>query len=373
MTTIKGKKVLKQDYMTLYDAPPPNKPGQPVTDFKVEAEYKYTGQRQVKGIGLYYYNARFYDPEIGRFIREDSYDGELDNPQSQNIYIYVMNNPLKYVDPTGNYAEDSEENKNDFDIFKIFDAIKNITDILINGGISFVEEEKVVLKKNNLAIDKSEGSWESISETTMIDPDTGAIIDNPQLYFMNENLEIIDTDEMYDKLLSLTESEKFKTILQMLPKNEHIHVIGIGYGQGNTLGYWPVGGQGTGMILFDDKGNIGLYGSIEAGIYLGIGGSGGQRILVSNAENIYGIPSPAAGSIGLETGFGTTTVDVSLSFSTGDESLTFGSNTGAYLLGGPNFNLAYTFMYNPSWILASKNIGENQKIQEIFDVLQNAE
>ena len=85
-----------------------NKPGQPVTDFKVEAEYKYTGQRQVKGIGLYYYNARFYDPEIGRFIREDSYDGELDNPQSQNIYIYVMNNPLKYVDPTGHWNEESD-------------------------------------------------------------------------------------------------------------------------------------------------------------------------------------------------------------------------------------------------------------------------
>ncbi|OCL26025.1 hypothetical protein U472_08355 [Orenia metallireducens] len=48
-------------------------------------------------IGLYYYGARYYDPEIGRFTREDTYRGRLDNPQSQN----VMNSPLKYIDPSG--------------------------------------------------------------------------------------------------------------------------------------------------------------------------------------------------------------------------------------------------------------------------------
>ncbi|MFW6016292.1 MAG: hypothetical protein ACOCRK_07620, partial [bacterium] len=39
------------------------------------------------------------------FITEDSYRGELVDPQSQNVYIYVMNNPIKYVDPTGHNAE----------------------------------------------------------------------------------------------------------------------------------------------------------------------------------------------------------------------------------------------------------------------------
>ncbi|MCK4261385.1 MAG: hypothetical protein KAX49_20615, partial [Halanaerobiales bacterium] len=45
-----------------------------------------------------------YDPEIGRFITEDTYQGEISNSQSQNIFIYVMNNPMRYVDPTGNNA-----------------------------------------------------------------------------------------------------------------------------------------------------------------------------------------------------------------------------------------------------------------------------
>ncbi|WP_425415774.1 RHS repeat-associated core domain-containing protein [Orenia metallireducens] len=68
--------------------------------------YKYTGQKQVVSIGLYYYGARYYDPEIGRFTREDTYRGELDDPQSQHLYVYVMNSPLRYNDPTGHSAEE---------------------------------------------------------------------------------------------------------------------------------------------------------------------------------------------------------------------------------------------------------------------------
>ena len=45
--------------------------------------------------GLYYSNARWYDPTLGRFITEDP--ARADN----NWYAYTRNNPLKYVDPTG--------------------------------------------------------------------------------------------------------------------------------------------------------------------------------------------------------------------------------------------------------------------------------
>ena len=45
--------------------------------------------------------ARYYLPEIGRFISEDSYKGTQNDTQSQNRYIYCTNNPLKYIDPSG--------------------------------------------------------------------------------------------------------------------------------------------------------------------------------------------------------------------------------------------------------------------------------
>jgi RHS repeat-associated protein len=56
---------------------------------------RYTGQRWEDGIGLYDYNARYYDPVLGRFISADTIVPEPGNPQSLNRYAYVLNNPLK--------------------------------------------------------------------------------------------------------------------------------------------------------------------------------------------------------------------------------------------------------------------------------------
>jgi RHS repeat-associated protein len=66
------------------------------------AHYRYTGQEYDPEIGLYNYKARLYAPAIGRFISPDSVVPEPGNPQSLNRYAYVMNNPMRYVDPSGN-------------------------------------------------------------------------------------------------------------------------------------------------------------------------------------------------------------------------------------------------------------------------------
>ncbi|MCI0620714.1 MAG: RHS repeat-associated core domain-containing protein, partial [Acidobacteria bacterium] len=60
---------------------------------------QFTG-REHDGTGLYYYRARYYHPNLQRFISEDSIgfgDGE-------GLYSYANNNPLKFVDPSGNVA-----------------------------------------------------------------------------------------------------------------------------------------------------------------------------------------------------------------------------------------------------------------------------
>ena len=61
---------------------------------------KFTGQR-LDATGLYYYNARYYDATIGRFISADTVVQSPAKPQSLNRYSYCSNNPLKYVDPSG--------------------------------------------------------------------------------------------------------------------------------------------------------------------------------------------------------------------------------------------------------------------------------
>ncbi|AIQ17135.1 hypothetical protein H70357_11035 [Paenibacillus sp. FSL H7-0357] len=46
-----------------------------------------------------------YDPSIGRFINEDTIEGQIDNPLSQNLYTFVENNHITHIDPTGQYTE----------------------------------------------------------------------------------------------------------------------------------------------------------------------------------------------------------------------------------------------------------------------------
>ncbi len=62
----------------------------------------YTGQKENMDLGLMYYNARYYIPSLGRFLSADTIVPDPANPQSYNRYSYTRNNPLNFVDPTGN-------------------------------------------------------------------------------------------------------------------------------------------------------------------------------------------------------------------------------------------------------------------------------
>ena len=64
-------------------------------------EICYTGQIYDKSTGLYYYNARFYNPQDGRFITQDTYRGENTEPDTLHLYAYCANNPINYTDPSG--------------------------------------------------------------------------------------------------------------------------------------------------------------------------------------------------------------------------------------------------------------------------------
>ena len=59
--------------------------------------YQFTGQRNDAAIytafGLYFYNARYYDPALGRFLQADTIIPDPANPQSLNRYSYVLNSP----------------------------------------------------------------------------------------------------------------------------------------------------------------------------------------------------------------------------------------------------------------------------------------
>ena len=59
-------------------------------------EICYTGGIYDETTGLYYLNARYYDPENGRFLTEDTYRGELNEPDTLHLFVYCKNNPINY-------------------------------------------------------------------------------------------------------------------------------------------------------------------------------------------------------------------------------------------------------------------------------------
>jgi len=68
---------------------------------KIDNPFHYCGEYLDEETGNYYLRARYYSPQTGRFISEDSVEGSITNPLSLNLYTYCGNNPVVNIDPSG--------------------------------------------------------------------------------------------------------------------------------------------------------------------------------------------------------------------------------------------------------------------------------
>ncbi|RYY73344.1 MAG: hypothetical protein EOO52_18255 [Gammaproteobacteria bacterium] len=102
---------------------------------------QFTGREQDAETGLYYYRARYYDPELGRFISEDpiGFDGGV------NFYAYVNNNPLNGRDPTGNVVETA------WDVFNVGLGAYSLQDNIRNGSYGWAALDAVGLAYDGIA------------------------------------------------------------------------------------------------------------------------------------------------------------------------------------------------------------------------------
>ncbi len=69
-----------------------------------QQDFQHTGEQIDPELGLIFLRARYYDPDTGRFLSRDPWPGLIDELQSQNDYLYVKNNPVRFVDPSGKIA-----------------------------------------------------------------------------------------------------------------------------------------------------------------------------------------------------------------------------------------------------------------------------
>jgi RHS repeat-associated protein len=67
--------------------------------------YGFTGEQWDAEVELLYLRARYYEPEVGRFMQRDVWQGDHLRPQSLHPYVYVQNNAINYLDPSGKKRE----------------------------------------------------------------------------------------------------------------------------------------------------------------------------------------------------------------------------------------------------------------------------
>ncbi|WP_458120145.1 polymorphic toxin-type HINT domain-containing protein [Paenibacillus sp. Z6-24] len=72
--------------------------------------FQYNGRDgvQTDANGLYQMRARYYNPEIKRFVNRDVLTGSIDNGLTMNRYAYVNGNPVSYIDPFGLSADGAD-------------------------------------------------------------------------------------------------------------------------------------------------------------------------------------------------------------------------------------------------------------------------
>jgi RHS repeat-associated protein len=102
--------------------------------------YLYTGQQFDPATELYSLRARSYDPSIGRFLSQDTWAYNFQNPFELNRYAYAANNPTMYTDPSGHTIVDTTKRYGgigsliptlkDFgdDLYDIYNRLKEIMD-----------------------------------------------------------------------------------------------------------------------------------------------------------------------------------------------------------------------------------------------------
>ena len=108
--------------------------------------------------GLLYMRARYYSPEMRRFINADILHGEISNAVTLNRYAYANGNPVSNIDPFGLSAERGGVSQTYWDLFKNADGTYSLYDNKRHNPNSVFHEQILSISPSGPSFDLTEGN-----------------------------------------------------------------------------------------------------------------------------------------------------------------------------------------------------------------------
>ncbi|MEG5055955.1 RHS repeat-associated core domain-containing protein, partial [Microcoleus sp. B13-B6] len=156
------------------------------------SRYGFTGRELDSETGLYYYRARYYNSEIGRFIGEDSVGFAS---KDTNLYAYVTNNPIEAIDPFGLTKRGKVDSQlrliNYFDGDNNSPEFTNTIESISNDASNFILSDLTIARISPTDDEAPGGTLPNKNKIKSIQPigdDRGHIVANKELGGSNRDI-----------------------------------------------------------------------------------------------------------------------------------------------------------------------------------------
>ena len=264
-------------------------------ELKSESSFKndvtFTGAVSDSMTGLFYMNARHYDPDTGRFLQQDTYKGSAAVPWTQHLYAYTGNNPVNMVDPTGHTATMYDQYPDpSYSGIYVKTETATMTNQYPNSSYSQIYVDPPPSTMTDPYLDPADariyGEPIKITSSTPIVYHSSSSISYPGSPSGNGAISYGGTKQvLYSEIPSVAPHNtlSFQPVAVVYTKvPEYPGTYTVGFGVNASSGFWSYNGQVG--LSWDNQGNIALQLTTASGPQTGTpGGSANCFLMRTNA------------------------------------------------------------------------------------------